>query len=207
MSRRKYIDSGRMSVTQLCLVMGLLIPCLCVSRLHFADVNECGGKPCLNAYYCKNMIGGYHCACFPGWVGHNCHISQYDFRSVGLQSVSRLAALLWAVIQSLYWPTSVPLPACYTVCVGVLSQIFPTSCPCCWLVLHQKLKNVCIKVLVPFALMELLLMVLLWFFYMGKKIIIEIICQWNQYFLINIKELKQVHISAEKVCKIVFSYF
>lgn len=49
-----------------------LILCL---RLHFADVNECAGKPCLNAYSCKNLIGGYHCACFRGWVGQNCDIS------------------------------------------------------------------------------------------------------------------------------------
>lgn len=52
-----------------------LIHFLCVSHLHFSDVNECAGKPCLNAYACKNLIGGYHCACFHGWVGQNCDIS------------------------------------------------------------------------------------------------------------------------------------
>ena len=41
------------------------------------DANECAGKPCVNAYSCKNLIGGYHCDCFRGWAGQNCDISQY----------------------------------------------------------------------------------------------------------------------------------
>lgn len=41
----------------------------------FADFNECLGKPCLNAHSCKNLIGGFHCACFRGWGGRNCDIS------------------------------------------------------------------------------------------------------------------------------------
>lgn len=65
------------------LVMGLLsrffalslILSLSLSGIQFADVNECAEKPCLNAYSCKNLIGGYHCACFRGWVGQNCDIS------------------------------------------------------------------------------------------------------------------------------------
>uniref|UniRef100_A0A674CY32 Delta-like protein n=1 Tax=Salmo trutta TaxID=8032 RepID=A0A674CY32_SALTR len=44
---------------------------------HSADANECMGNPCLNAYSCKNLIGGYHCACYRGWAGQNCDISQY----------------------------------------------------------------------------------------------------------------------------------
>lgn len=43
----------------------------------FTDANECAGQPCVNAYSCKNLIGGYHCNCFPGWFGQNCNISQY----------------------------------------------------------------------------------------------------------------------------------
>lgn len=41
----------------------------------FTDANECEGKPCVNAYSCKNLIGGYYCDCIPGWTGVNCHIS------------------------------------------------------------------------------------------------------------------------------------
>lgn len=41
------------------------------------DANECEGKPCLNAFSCKNLIGGYYCDCIPGWKGSDCHISQY----------------------------------------------------------------------------------------------------------------------------------
>lgn len=44
-----------------------------------ADANECEGKPCLNAFSCKNLIGGYYCDCIPGWKGANCHISQYGW--------------------------------------------------------------------------------------------------------------------------------
>uniref|UniRef100_A0A8C2L8T5 Delta-like protein n=1 Tax=Cricetulus griseus TaxID=10029 RepID=A0A8C2L8T5_CRIGR len=45
--------------------------------VSFTDANECEGKPCLNAFSCKNLIGGYYCDCLPGWKGINCHISQY----------------------------------------------------------------------------------------------------------------------------------
>lgn len=45
--------------------------------LSHTDVNECTRRPCLNAYACKNLIGGYHCNCYPGWAGPNCNISQY----------------------------------------------------------------------------------------------------------------------------------
>lgn len=45
----------------------------------FTDANECEGKPCLNAFSCKNLIGGYYCDCIPGWKGINCHISQYGW--------------------------------------------------------------------------------------------------------------------------------
>lgn len=45
--------------------------------VSFTDANECEGKPCLNAFSCKNLIGGYYCDCIPGWKGINCHISQY----------------------------------------------------------------------------------------------------------------------------------
>lgn len=48
----------------------------------FTDANECTGKPCVNAYSCKNLIGGYHCDCFRGWSGQNCDISQYFFLKV-----------------------------------------------------------------------------------------------------------------------------
>lgn len=34
-------------------------------------------RPCANSYSCKNLIGGYLCACYPGWAGPNCDISQY----------------------------------------------------------------------------------------------------------------------------------
>jgi hypothetical protein len=47
--------------------------------VSFADANECEGKPCLNAFSCKNLIGGYYCDCLPGWKGINCHISQYGW--------------------------------------------------------------------------------------------------------------------------------
>lgn len=43
----------------------------------FTDANECAGSPCVNAYSCKNLIGGYHCNCFREWSGQNCDISQY----------------------------------------------------------------------------------------------------------------------------------
>ncbi|XP_038582849.1 protein jagged-2b isoform X3 [Micropterus salmoides] len=39
------------------------------------DANECAGKPCVNAYSCKNLIGGYHCDCFRGWSGQNCDMN------------------------------------------------------------------------------------------------------------------------------------
>lgn len=45
--------------------------------LSQTDVNECARRPCLNAYACKNLIGGYHCNCYLGWAGQNCNISQY----------------------------------------------------------------------------------------------------------------------------------
>lgn len=47
--------------------------------VSFTDANECEGKPCLNAFSCKNLIGGYYCDCLPGWKGINCHISQYGW--------------------------------------------------------------------------------------------------------------------------------
>lgn len=47
--------------------------------VSFTDANECEGKPCLNAFSCKNLIGGYYCDCLPGWKGANCHISQYGW--------------------------------------------------------------------------------------------------------------------------------
>lgn len=44
----------------------------------FTDTNECAaGKPCRHAHSCKNLIGGYHCNCFPGWFGQKCDMSQY----------------------------------------------------------------------------------------------------------------------------------
>lgn len=49
------------------------------SLVSFTDANECEGKPCLNAFSCKNLIGGYYCDCLPGWKGINCHISQYGW--------------------------------------------------------------------------------------------------------------------------------
>ncbi|KAG8514465.1 Protein jagged-2 [Galemys pyrenaicus] len=45
--------------------------------VSFTDANECEGQPCLNAFSCKNLIGGYYCDCVPGWTGVNCQISQY----------------------------------------------------------------------------------------------------------------------------------
>ncbi len=45
--------------------------------LSHTDVNECTRRPCLYAYACKNLIGGYHCNCYPGWAGPDCNISQY----------------------------------------------------------------------------------------------------------------------------------
>lgn len=50
-----------------------------LSLVSFTDANECEGKPCLNAFSCKNLIGGYYCDCIPGWKGINCHISQYGW--------------------------------------------------------------------------------------------------------------------------------
>lgn len=47
--------------------------------VSFTDANECEGKPCLNAFSCKNLIGGYYCDCVPGWKGADCHISQYGW--------------------------------------------------------------------------------------------------------------------------------
>lgn len=49
-----------------------------------ADVNECVKRPCANSISCKNLIGGYHCACYPGWAGPNCDISQYISISIHL---------------------------------------------------------------------------------------------------------------------------
>lgn len=70
-------------------LIALIHPLLCLSSPIFADVFECAGiKPCLNAYSCKNLIGGYHCACFPGWVGKNCDISQYQSSKKSLQTFS-----------------------------------------------------------------------------------------------------------------------
>ena len=51
--------------------LGLLLP------PAFTDADECAEKPCKNARFCKNLIGGYHCNCFRGWSGQNCDISQY----------------------------------------------------------------------------------------------------------------------------------
>lgn len=77
--------------------------------VSFTDANECEGKPCLNAFSCKNLIGGYYCDCIPGWKGVNCHISQYGGRwqGVGLGKLkdrpmipplsSRHQRLSWAV--------------------------------------------------------------------------------------------------------------
>uniref|UniRef100_A0A8D1CWU4 Delta-like protein n=1 Tax=Sus scrofa TaxID=9823 RepID=A0A8D1CWU4_PIG len=48
--------------------------------VSFTDANECEGKPCLNAFSCKNLIGGYYCDCVPGWMGVNCHININDCR-------------------------------------------------------------------------------------------------------------------------------
>lgn len=82
--------------------------------VSFTDANECEGKPCLNAFSCKNLIGGYYCDCIPGWKGVNCHISQYGRaggRWAGLGSsrtpsvtpplVPRHQRLSWAV--SAWW--------------------------------------------------------------------------------------------------------
>lgn len=82
--------------------------------VSFTDANECEGKPCLNAFSCKNLIGGYYCDCIPGWKGVNCHISQYGRvggRWAGLGSsrtpfvtlplVPRRQRLSWAV--SAWW--------------------------------------------------------------------------------------------------------
>lgn len=49
--------------------------------VSFTDANECEGEPCLNAFSCKNLIGGYYCDCVPGWKGVNCHISQYGWQA------------------------------------------------------------------------------------------------------------------------------
>ncbi|PIO27826.1 hypothetical protein AB205_0083720 [Aquarana catesbeiana] len=45
-----------------------------------ANANECEGKPCFNAYSCRNLIGGYYCVCIPGWTGINCHININECR-------------------------------------------------------------------------------------------------------------------------------
>lgn len=78
---------------------------------HSADANECMGNPCLNAYSCKNLIGGYHCACYRGWAGQNCDISQYPL----IICLQLALTLTWATgllfcsyrrVSALLWPTN-----------------------------------------------------------------------------------------------------
>lgn len=68
--------------------LGLLLP------PAFTDTNECAaGNPCQHAHSCKNLIGGYHCNCFPGWFGQKCDMSQYFLlRSHSLKIVLFLLA-------------------------------------------------------------------------------------------------------------------
>jgi len=83
----------RLDTTEiLCLVVGLDLSCYLYISPHppflsYTDVNECTRKPCLNAYACKNLIGGYHCNCYPGWAGPNCNTSQYtnSIKSISLK--------------------------------------------------------------------------------------------------------------------------
>ena len=39
---------------------------------------KCAGQPCLNAYSCKDLIGGYQCTCFTGWAGLDCDINVHS---------------------------------------------------------------------------------------------------------------------------------
>jgi hypothetical protein len=48
----------------------------------FLDVNECDTleKPCINAYNCTNLLGGYECNCLKGWGGFKCQLNLDDCR-------------------------------------------------------------------------------------------------------------------------------
>lgn len=80
----------------------------------FTDVNECTRKPCVNAYSCKNLIGGYHCVCFRGWSGQNCDISQYFYYSVTSKLPFPPTGVLFLLAAFTFW-TRVQ-----THCIGVV---------------------------------------------------------------------------------------
>lgn len=88
---------GRVCMAVCCACGGCCVCCRgcgpIASRVSFTDANECEGKPCLNAFSCKNLIGGYYCDCLPGWKGANCHISQYGWAGLRGQGWAARRAL------------------------------------------------------------------------------------------------------------------
>lgn len=99
-----------------CWGCGRLAPGPHHSLVSFTDANECEGKPCLNAFSCKNLIGGYYCDCIPGWKGINCHISQYGW-----------AGGRWAGLGELKDPAHdpAPLPQTSMTVPGSVSTVAP----------------------------------------------------------------------------------
>lgn len=43
-------------------------------KIHFADINDCLGEPCLNGGTCEDQFGKYVCHCQGGNTDPNCYV-------------------------------------------------------------------------------------------------------------------------------------